>query len=756
MSTAAMGSASAVCATEHFNPEGYETYRYYFYMPDDWYNEYAESAGIYWWSGDGAPETWTGYVAEKSDISNLYYCDVPTSVTTIIWNNTVDGGTDSDELITHCGAQTVNIPSEYYEEGDSDLYFEGLFYANGEPKLNFDNMVYVVDSEKVVISTDLINKGSIIAGGEWYYYYGDGKYGTEPTLEMALENGGYYNQPYCTPGVTPKKDGYKLTVNTESNVFPKISAEYSSNDTVTINYYVNTESHLENFEWSLKYDNEILTPVYTSGKKLCPNIVGGLANLANLGTIKYVFSQVEQLDEYSDFVNNSKQLLITCTFKINQDKLQNNDLSTNIKLNVKNMTLADFDKESGNVVVDTQKILVRQSKITDNILSLKYMASELKDNIVEASGGSLSEFTYGDFVCYYDYDGVAIKSYKGIDEFVLIPEIINNQPVVKIDNNAFANSKIIGVYIPYNIKRIYNLAFNSCDNLHFVFYGKSPYEYNDITFIGGNNNLKVNHIEYNVTPSENLVIKATVEPTCQKDGYDSYICSVCKYSYNYNYKSKVDHNLKIDTYSPSSCKKKGYKVEKCTYCYEYFYNEIPYSAHCFEDNFCIGCNINIYDYAKSEHNYNSNENRDWELCLKNAHSINLTFSKNTNFESDYDYLYIYDKNDILVGKYTSNQLAGKTITVNGNYVKLNLKSDSSINSYGFELADVNIELLGDANNDGIINVTDITEIQSYIAGISRKSDIDTEIMDTDNNGVVNIKDATTIQKYLCQLINELG
>lgn len=204
MSTAAMGSASAVCATEHFNPEGYETYRYYFYMPDDWYNEYAESAGIYWWSGDSAPEEWAGYVAEKSDIPNIYYCDVPKDVTTIIWNNTVDGGSNYGDPIMSCAYQTVNIPSEFYEEGDgSDLYPKGLFYANGEPKLNFDNMIYVITSEPEY-SFCCFPEIPYVLCGEWYFYYGNGKYGTEPTLEMALENGGYYTQQHCTPGVTPK------------------------------------------------------------------------------------------------------------------------------------------------------------------------------------------------------------------------------------------------------------------------------------------------------------------------------------------------------------------------------------------------------------------------------------------------------------------------------------------------------------------------------------------------------------------------
>lgn len=207
MATVAIASASAVSATEHFDGSDYETNKYYFYMPDSWYNAYSTSAGIYWWSGDGAPESWAGYAADSTDVDNLYSCNVPSNVSTIIWNNTVDGGDDPEDPIKNCAAQTVNIPSEYYEAGDSDLYPDGLFTPDGEAKEDFNNMIYVTDAEKTVISTDPINEGTITAGGEWFYYYGDGKYGDQPTYELALENGGYYNQKMCTPGTTPKITG---------------------------------------------------------------------------------------------------------------------------------------------------------------------------------------------------------------------------------------------------------------------------------------------------------------------------------------------------------------------------------------------------------------------------------------------------------------------------------------------------------------------------------------------------------------------
>lgn len=61
-------------------------------------------------------------------------------------------------------------------------------------------------------------------------------------------------------------------------------------------------------------------------------------------------------------------------------------------------------------------------------------------------------------------------------------------------------------------------------------------------------------------------------------------------------------------------------------------------------------------------------------------------------------------------------------------------------------------LLGDADQNGKISISDATTIQKLVAGLlvfnSEAKDL---IPDADQNGAVNIKDATTIQKYLASL-----
>ena len=50
----------------------------------------------------------------------------------------------------------------------------------------------------------------------------------------------------------------------------------------------------------------------------------------------------------------------------------------------------------------------------------------------------------------------------------------------------------------------------------------------------------------------------------------------------------------------------------------------------------------------------------------------------------HDYIYIYDANDNQIGKYSGTSLAGKTINVPGNTVKIRLTSDGSQTRYGYK------------------------------------------------------------------------
>ena len=61
---------------------------------------------------------------------------------------------------------------------------------------------------------------------------------------------------------------------------------------------------------------------------------------------------------------------------------------------------------------------------------------------------------------------------------------------------------------------------------------------------------------------------------------------------------------------------------------------------------------------------------------------------------------------------------------------------------------VPMSILGDANGDGVVNITDATLIQKHIAEIETLTSDGILVSDVDGDGSVNIKDATIIQKYL--------
>ena len=95
----------------------------------------------------------------------------------------------------------------------------------------------------------------------------------------------------------------------------------------------------------------------------------------------------------------------------------------------------------------------------------------------------------------------------------------------------------------------------------------------------------------------------------------------------------------------------------------------------------------VTDISKLEstHNYENNCSDFWVYTKTGASALNITFNSKTALEEDFDYLYVFDKENKQVGKYTGTQLAGKTITVSGDTVKIQLVSDDVGNAWGFKV-----------------------------------------------------------------------
>ena len=89
---------------------------------------------------------------------------------------------------------------------------------------------------------------------------------------------------------------------------------------------------------------------------------------------------------------------------------------------------------------------------------------------------------------------------------------------------------------------------------------------------------------------------------------------------------------------------------------------------------------------ESPHNYPNSCSDFWVYTIPGAEKLRVTFDARTDIEDGFDYLYVFDGTGKQVGKYTGTELAGQTITIPGDTVKLKLVSDGSGNEWGFKVS----------------------------------------------------------------------
>ena len=113
-------------------------------------------------------------------------------------------------------------------------------------------------------------------------------------------------------------------------------------------------------------------------------------------------------------------------------------------------------------------------------------------------------------------------------------------------------------------------------------------------------------------------------------------------------------------------------------------------------------------------------------------------------------MYFGHNYDSLIGTYSGTELAGETITVSGDTVKIKLTSDNSSQKYGFYATvtptDSNV-VIGDTDGNGELDVEDVLNIRfSLLSGKSTPS------YDINGDGKVNVKDLIKIKKLIAQAV----
>ena len=337
MSTVALVSVSADLADLPEVADG--CYRYFFYMPEQWKNDYTEVAGIYWWEGTDACTSWPGYEAYPADVDGVYYYDVPMDVTTIIWNNFLDGGTDKTLDIYTAAVQTVNIGCEYYDAGESDNYPEGTD--------DFDGMIYVTDTKKIDVNPF---SGKQTFGGEWAYYYGNGEYGfaEEKGAEVMTDPAFNWDPTFVVPDdtgsdvVTPDETTVPVDTTTEAPATtteapvttteaPATTTEAPKADVATIivdgkafevevgatftyEFTLTTPTNVENAQATTYFDESVVELVPGKAKDMFPvlrDVTSVVYNTDIPGEVK--FNATEGVEEGFDFTEGG--VLVSLEFK---------------------------------------------------------------------------------------------------------------------------------------------------------------------------------------------------------------------------------------------------------------------------------------------------------------------------------------------------------------------------------------------------------------------------------------------------------
>ena len=99
---------------------------------------------------------------------------------------------------------------------------------------------------------------------------------------------------------------------------------------------------------------------------------------------------------------------------------------------------------------------------------------------------------------------------------------------------------------------------------------------------------------------------------------------------------------------------------------------------------------------QSPHPYEVDSSDKWVYTLNGASKTYVTFDARTEVEDGFDYIYLYDKNKTQVGKYTGTELAGKTVSVDGDTVIIQLISDDAGIAYGFSVSQISDKESGEA------------------------------------------------------------
>ena len=265
------------------------------------------------------------------------------------------------------------------------------------------------------------------------------------------------------------------------------------------------------------------------------------------------------------------------------------------------------------------------------------------------------------------------------------------EDVTNLGIYSFYNCRLLkSVVVPDSLTSIDRYSFKRCSQLTDIYYAGSEEDWDQISINSDNDSLANATIHYNC--SDKSVIQSV---SCNYE--NNKITAQITFSYIKQagtLVAAVYNNGKLVT-----VKDKPASV-----------NELQHTIEIDADESCIGCEVKVFcweNYSslkplakfvseivtvymlESDHPYASNTDETKTYTYNGeCASIDITFSDDTETEYNHDFIYIYDADDRQIGKYDGTELAGQTINVPGNTVKIRLTSDNNNQKYGYRITSI--------------------------------------------------------------------
>ena len=136
-----------------------------------------------------------------------------------------------------------------------------------------------------------------------------------------------------------------------------------------------------------------------------------------------------------------------------------------------NLQIEETIKNNYQSEIEALKIkLDKQSQLINSIIGIN---NKVEDSNNNTNVGSEQENTFNEIKPEFEYikqdGGITITKYNGSSTSVQIPNLIEQTPVTKIAENAFAETKIKSVTIPSSCVEIDWFAFYGCFSLTTVY-----------------------------------------------------------------------------------------------------------------------------------------------------------------------------------------------------------------------------------------------------------------------------------------------